>query len=94
MKVNFKKSMAISALAFAGLAPVSPAFCVGAGSKLGSYHALIVGKYFENKKDLESLIMAGKKFEELGATYKFNPRHMTRCFTRIFKLTWLTLKKK
>ena len=73
MKVNFKKSMAISALAFAGLAPVSPAFCVGAGSKLGSYHALIVGKYFENKKDLESLIMAGKKFEELGATYKFNP---------------------
>ena len=73
MKINFKRSMAILALALAVLAPVSPAFCIGERSKLGSYHALIVGKYFENKKDLESLIMAGKKFEELGATYKFNP---------------------
>lgn len=73
MKINLKKITATSALSLAVLAHVSPAFCMGEKVKLNSHDALIIGKYFENKQDMVSLVMTGKKFASLGEIYKFNP---------------------
>lgn len=73
MKINLKKSMAISALLVTVLASSFPAFCMGEKVKLDNYHAMIIGKYFENKHDMVSLVMTGKKFANLGEIYRFNP---------------------
>ena len=73
MKINLKKSMAISALLVTVLASGSPAFCMGEKVKLDSHHAMIIGKYFETKQDMTALVMAGKKFGSLGEIYRFNP---------------------